>query len=187
MKTLIIPGISNSGPDHWQTHWEHLHSFTRIQQKEWENPVYADWEASLLEQILNSPSQQNFLVGHSLGCLLIGKALLKIQDRIQGILLVAPPDPKSDVFPKGLTDFQTFPKENLGIPGLILYSENDPFATVSYSETLASNWGLQSINLGRLGHINSESNLGAWDTGYKIYSTFVQDLLSKRSVSNSTK
>lgn len=175
MKTYLIPGISNSGPDHWQTRWEQNYGFIRIQQKDWIRPNYADWEQSLLEQIAddsydNADSRKNqILVGHSLGCLLIANSSPKIKNRVGSILLVAPPNPKSPAFPKGLVGFEEFPQTNLEIPGILVYSENDPYGTPEFSKNLASIWGLQAVNLGEKGHINSQSNLGDWEEGYRIY------------------
>ena len=43
MKVFTVPGLYNSGPQHWQTHWENEYGFIRIEQKEWETPVCSDW------------------------------------------------------------------------------------------------------------------------------------------------
>ncbi|TGL66555.1 alpha/beta hydrolase [Leptospira kmetyi] len=170
MKTYLIPGISNSGPDHWQTHWEQNYGFIRIQQKDWITPIFSDWEQSILDQIDNSDSGKNpILVGHSLGCLLIANSSPKLKNRVSSILLVAPPDPKSPVFPRGLIGFEELLQTNLGIPGILVYSENDPYCTPEFSRELAATWGLQTVNLGEEGHINSQSNLGNWEEGYRIY------------------
>jgi predicted alpha/beta hydrolase family esterase len=37
-RLFILPGLNNSGPQHWQTHWEQLYGFTRIQQMDWDTP-----------------------------------------------------------------------------------------------------------------------------------------------------
>ncbi|HKU44709.1 MAG TPA: alpha/beta hydrolase, partial [Polyangiales bacterium] len=34
---LIIPGLGGSGPQHWQTRWEQLHGYRRVEQREWDN------------------------------------------------------------------------------------------------------------------------------------------------------
>ncbi|AOP32809.1 alpha/beta hydrolase [Leptospira tipperaryensis] len=177
MRTFLIPGISNSGPDHWQTFWEQFHGFTRIQQKDWENPVYSEWEESLVRQIESTKESKNsILIGHSLGCLLIAKALERIADSILGVFLVAPPDPKSSVFPKGLEDFAEFPQKSLRTNGLILFSENDPFSRAEFSQNLGKLWNLETINLGELGHINGQSGLGAWEPGFQIFSDWARSI-----------
>ncbi|MFM9152873.1 MAG: alpha/beta hydrolase, partial [Methylocystis sp.] len=43
---LIIPGLNDSGPDHWQTRWQiKLSTARRVQQKDWRRPCRYDWEA----------------------------------------------------------------------------------------------------------------------------------------------
>ena len=43
---LIIPGWTNSGPDHWQTHWQReLAEATRVEQRDWNLPVREEWVA----------------------------------------------------------------------------------------------------------------------------------------------
>ncbi len=37
---LIVPGLGNSGPEHWQSYFEKsAANFTRINQTEWDAPV----------------------------------------------------------------------------------------------------------------------------------------------------
>ena len=45
----------------------------------------------------------------------------------------------------------------------MVYSENDPFANVAYSEKFGQELGLELINVGNYGHINSDSHLGDWE------------------------
>src|SRR5690606_18116691 len=47
---LIIPGYTNSGPDHWQSRWQsRLSTARRVEQKEWSKPVREDWVAKVVE------------------------------------------------------------------------------------------------------------------------------------------
>jgi predicted alpha/beta hydrolase family esterase len=40
---LIIPGLGDSGPQHWQTLWEASHpEYRRVQQSDWEQPRRED-------------------------------------------------------------------------------------------------------------------------------------------------
>ena len=38
-----LPGLYNSGPQHWQTYWENEYGFKRIEQNNWDEPVCDDW------------------------------------------------------------------------------------------------------------------------------------------------
>ncbi len=45
---LIVPGLYNSGPDHWQSHWQRdLPGAERVDQTDWERPALGDWTISL--------------------------------------------------------------------------------------------------------------------------------------------
>jgi len=49
---LIHPGLNGSGPDHWHTHWEQAFpEFTRVQQADWDHPVYDAWAATLTDYV----------------------------------------------------------------------------------------------------------------------------------------
>ncbi|MDV6234389.1 alpha/beta fold hydrolase [Leptospira ellisii] len=149
------------------------HGGIRIEQDEWEKPDYFQWEAALIRQVRQFTTQipqTAILVGHSLGCLLIAKALEKVRRQISGILLVAPPDPDSPAFPPGLDEFHRLPNHPLSIPGAILYSENDRFANPEFVQKIAFQWGIEAISVGTLGHINSDSKLSDWEQGWEIFS-----------------
>ena len=34
----LLPGWQNSGPTHWQSHWEREHGDMRLEQHDWERP-----------------------------------------------------------------------------------------------------------------------------------------------------
>src|SRR5260370_38119350 len=41
---LFVPGLGNSGPDHWQTRWEQkLSTGRRVEQDNWERPSLEQW------------------------------------------------------------------------------------------------------------------------------------------------
>ena len=92
-RVFIVPGLGNSGPDHWQTHFERQHpAFTRIQQQEWEAPTRADWVAALDQALAGENLARVVLVAHSLGCATIAHWAAQYGRRIRGALLVAPSD-----------------------------------------------------------------------------------------------
>ena len=68
---LILPGWDNSGPDHWQTHWEQAFpNMRRVEQADWHKPVFADWSRRLSEAIERC-RRPVLLVAHSLGTSLV--------------------------------------------------------------------------------------------------------------------
>ncbi len=67
--TLIVPGIGNSGPKHWQTLWERQHSdWRRVQQRDWDRPICEEW-VRRLDDAIRPLSTPPVLIAHSLGCL----------------------------------------------------------------------------------------------------------------------
>lgn len=68
---MLLPGLGNSGPGHWQTQWEAgLDNVVRVQQQEWDAPQRRDWVAAL-DKALLALDGQVILVAHSLGCALV--------------------------------------------------------------------------------------------------------------------
>ena len=90
---LIIPGWTNSGPDHWQTRWERkLPNVRRVEQDDWDRPIRADWVAKIVSAVA-SASRPVVLVAHSCGVSAAVHAAPQLAPgRVAGAFLVAPPD-----------------------------------------------------------------------------------------------
>lgn len=64
---LNIPGLGNSGPDHWQSRWEQRYPwFQRLDFGQWDRPDRQLWVQQLDAAIRATPSPP-VLVAHSLG------------------------------------------------------------------------------------------------------------------------
>ena len=49
---LIVPGHTNSGPEHWQSHWQSkLGSARRVEQADWLKPVREDWVQRVIDEV----------------------------------------------------------------------------------------------------------------------------------------
>jgi len=166
MKIFTVPGLYNSGPQHWQTHWEKEYGFTRIEQKEWETPVCDDWLQTIDAVITQYPLDQVILVGHSLACCTIVRWAERYQRTIKGVLLVAPSDVEAPSYPPGTSGFSPMPSYTLPFPSIVIASSNDEYVTMDRARCFAKNWGSELINAGDLGHINSSSDLGIWPFGF---------------------
>jgi len=70
---LIIPGLGNSGPQHWQSIWENTYHFTRVEQNDWETPVCADWVANINAEVSKYQPENVILPGLRHHCLLGAK------------------------------------------------------------------------------------------------------------------
>ncbi len=165
---LILPGIGNSGPGHWQSLWEAAHpSFVRVEQRDWNSPVCEDWIESL-EKYAVASGADVVLVAHSLACLVVAHWAARTNLRVKGALLVAPPNPEGSNFPKEATGFSPVPVNSFTFPSIVVASSNDPYGSLEFAQSCASAWGSRFVNVGAVGHINSDSGLGEWREGFVL-------------------
>ncbi|MFN4206127.1 MAG: RBBP9/YdeN family alpha/beta hydrolase [Agrobacterium albertimagni] len=171
---LIVPGYTNSGPDHWQTRWEgKLSTARRVEQAEWSKPVRDDWVARVAEEV-NAATKPVVLVGHSLGVPAIVHAIPEMKKKVAGAFLVAPPDVSNpEIRPKHLMTFGPYPRLTLPFPSLLIASRNDPFGEYAHAEDIADAWGSFLIDAGESGHINAESGHGPWPEGTMVFAQFL--------------
>ncbi len=166
---IIVPGLGDSGPEHWQTLWQHKFGAGRVRHDDPENPVPDVWAARLHEVIEATPGEL-VLVAHSAGVATVAHwaRLFGGEDRVRGALLVAPADPRqpgmADLHP-ALLALAPLPLEALPFPALLVYSENDPYCTPERAEALAEAWGASAVSAGEAGHINVNSGHGEWLDG----------------------
>jgi uncharacterized protein len=174
---LIVPGYTNSGPDHWQTRWENkLSSARRVEQAEWSKPVREHWVARLIEEV-NRAQKPVVLVAHSLGVPTVIHAAPHFTNPVAGAFLVAPPDvANSAIRPKHLMTFGPYPRLPLPFPTLMVASRNDPFGTYEHADDIAKAWGATLVDAGEAGHINAESGHGPWPEGTLVFAKFLGKL-----------
>lgn len=166
MNYLNIPGLYNSGSEHWQTRWEELYPsrFARVNQDDWELPFKNSWVEKLNDHIaqLSSPT---ILVAHSLGCITVAHWTSEYSSPfVKGALLVAP----ADVEGTSKEHFNTFapvPLNCFSFPSTVIASTTDPYAAIHRSARWAAYWGSRFVCVGDRGHINSSSNLNEWEEG----------------------
>lgn len=174
---LIVPGYTNSGPDHWQTRWEgKLSSARRVEQAEWSKPVREDWTAKISEAV-NEATKPVVLVAHSLGVAAAVQAIPQFTKPVAGAFFVAPPDVSNpDIRPKHLMTFGPYPRDPLPFPSVVIASRNDPFCNYEVAEDIAAAWGSLFIDAGEAGHMNSESGHGPWPEGSMVFAQFLSKL-----------
>jgi predicted alpha/beta hydrolase family esterase len=169
MTILILPGLYNSGPSHWQSLWENsLPGAHRVQQQDWENPQRDDWVASLSAAVNAAPGPV-LLAAHSLGCALtawwvkLGMPGVADKSKVQGALLVAPPDVNRADFPA--PSFGPMPTVAFPFTCKVIVSSDDPWCDRAVAENWAKQWEAQFHLIGAYGHINGDSGLGTWEQG----------------------
>ncbi len=168
LRVLTLPGWLDSGPAHWQSRWEALYGFERVQQSDWLWPRRGDWMARLDECLLADP-RPVALVAHSLGCQLVAAwaAHSSHTQRTRAALLVAPPDTERADMPPQLTNWRPIVRHPLPFPACVLYSDDDPFCAPSRTLEMAAAWGTPAHAQGARGHLNAESGLGDWPDGLR--------------------
>lgn len=167
-QVLVLPGWQGSGPGHWQSRWEQLYGYTRVEQHDWDRPLRGDWTARLEEVLLDFPGPPPVLVAHSLGCLLVAAwaAHSRNTARVAGALLVAPPDVRTPALQPVLASWASLPLQALPFPSVVVASQDDPYCSVARSGELAQAWGAHRVDAGCAGHLNADSGLGDWPEGH---------------------
>lgn len=166
---LILAGLWNSGPEHWQTHWEHKHpEWKRVPHRDYNNPEREEWVAELDAAIAGCESAP-LLVAHSLACVTVAhwaKSGSKL--RISGAFLVAPSDVEAPSYPVDTNGFAPVPLAPLPFPSIVVASSNDEFVSVERARQFAKAWGSRFVEIGPAGHINGASGLKDWPAGEKL-------------------
>jgi len=108
------------------------------------------------------------LVAHSLGCLTVAHWAARSDRPCFAVLLVAVPDPSGSAFPKAAIGFQAAPLALREYRVTVVSSNDDSYATTTYTEEQVAAWGAEHHRLGQRGHINAASDLGDWADGWGI-------------------
>lgn len=190
---LIVPGWSNSGPDHWQSRWErNLPTARRIEQDDWLLPSKALWVGRIIDTVAKT-ARPAVLVAHSLGVAAAVHAAKKLPaGAIAGAFLVAPADVENTAAwpaemqghtwlqtPPGAGDeaaFAPLPLDPLPFPSVLVASSNDPYCSLERARFLAEAWGSAFVEGGNLGHINAGSGHGPWPEGLLRFGLFLKTL-----------
>jgi len=166
---LIIPGLSNSGPEHWQSIWGAKHpEYHRVEQEDWETPHRADWVRTLHDCIRGIGDGPVVLAGHSSACATVAHYAVKHGDcdgRVAAAFLVGPSDVEAPSYPLGPSGFGPMPLLKLPFGSVVVASTDDPFVTMERAELFAASWGSRLIRMPSAGHINTASGHGPWPEG----------------------
>jgi len=169
---LNIPGLGNSGPEHWQTYFQNSgDNFFRIEQQEWDAPACEEWIETIDNKVAEFNNATVVLIGHSLGCLTIAHWIKKYKRQIKGALLVAPSDLEAPQYIFPATGFAPIPLDRISFKTIVVASSNDIWVSVDRAKFFAEKWGSEFINIGNAGHINTISGHTNWDEGMRILKT----------------
>jgi len=173
--TVLVPGINDSGPEHWQSCWGRSHPhWRRIAQRDWLQPDLEGWLAAI-RRAIGQHGAPVLLIGHSFGALSSWYYASRFPDQIAGVVLVAPAEPvRFEIEDRILA-------VPLPVPSLMFASHNDPLLTISRARYWATAWESELVDVGDAGHINAQSGFGAWPHGLERVEAFADRLRASSS------
>jgi uncharacterized protein len=178
VEILIVPGWTNSGPDHWQTRWQaRLKTARRVEQTDWARPDCKLWTEAVVAAALEA-TLPVVIVAHSCGVATVAHAAQRLHaDKVLGAFLVSPSSEATTAAIAGIDPtFVPFPRDPLPFPSLLVASRNDPMCAYSAAGDMALDWGSTLVDAGDVGHINTASGHGPWPEGAMRFGWFLKTL-----------
>lgn len=174
---LLIPGLGNSGPDHWQSRWDaKLPTARRVEQEDWDRPRLEAWTERIIKAV-DAAERPVIFVAHSLGVLAAIHASPYVRGPIVGGFFVAPPSRAAiEAIAEVDPAFTELPPKGLPYPSAVIASRDDPYTSYADSEALARHLGSELVDAGNSGHINAESGHGPWPEGLICFARFLKSL-----------
>ncbi len=178
---LIVPGLRDESPDHWQTIlglWLANDGY----KVETVPPIgksnnSCHQRVDGLDEAIQRIAGPTVLVAHSGGCITVAHWAARGADtqRVVAALLAVPPDFDRPL-PAGYPSMEVLqahawlpvPKRALPFPSTALASTNDPLASLDAVTELAAQWGSKVHLLGAVGHLNPASGFGPWPLGRSL-------------------
>jgi predicted alpha/beta hydrolase family esterase len=176
---LVLPGLGDSGPGHWQSLWEAQNpACVRVQQQDWDRPELSQWLAKL-DAAVRTSAAPVVLLAHSLACSLVAQYAVRFGNRdkkIRAALLVAPADVDSAQHtPPETRGFSPLPLQPLPFHTTVVASRNDPYVDFERACEFARAWGAELVDAGEAQHINAASGVGEWPAGKRC----LEELLAR--------
>lgn len=177
-RILMVPGLHDSGPEHWQTRWQqHEPRFERVEQEHWDVADLPSW-STRIGSTLRRSARGSVIVAHSFGCLAALHCAATGARNLHGLFLVAPADPERFGLGAALRSLR------LERPATVVASRNDPWMDADAAEWWARQWGADFVDAGALGHINADSGIGDWPQGAALFEAFLARIPTPRCACN---
>lgn len=170
---LIVPGLRDHVPAHWQTLLEaklkaegrKVASVAPLEH----DKLSCAARVAALDAALAAIDGPVLLVAHSGGCLIVAHWAQQHQRAIHGALLAAPADMETPM-PEGYPTLDALrdngwlpmPRQPLPFPSIVATSSNDPLGQLERVNALAADWGSHVVHVGAVGHLNPASGFGEW-------------------------
>ncbi|GLQ57400.1 RBBP9/YdeN family alpha/beta hydrolase [Devosia nitrariae] len=175
---LILPGLGDSGPGHWQRRWgERLTNARFVEQDDWDEPQLEDWVAAIHREIMMA-TRPVVVIAHSLAVIALAHTAQRLVDtKVRGAFLVSAPDIELNrAVPSETAPFAPVPRDPLPFPSMLVTSASDPYCSLERAAEFAACWGSDFHVAGDAGHINLESGHGPWPEGLLMFTRLMQRL-----------
>jgi uncharacterized protein len=181
-RLLVVPGLHDSGPVHWQSWLQRRHrSSLRVAVADFAEAEVERWAADVAHTLAAEPPGPWIAVAHSFGCLAVLRHLLQpassaraAHHGVVAALLVAPASPERHGLAAAL---RARPE---GVEIVVVSSSNDPWLPTDAALPWAAAWGARLHDLGDVGHINAESGFGPWPQGQELVTRLRQRWHARR-------
>ena len=181
---LIVPGLRDHVPQHWQTVLGQELPAARSVAPMGRADLDCGARVRALEAAVAAIDGPVLLVAHSGGCIMVAHwaARTRRGAQVHAALLATPPDferPMPAGYPT-MADLDAagwfpVPKGALPFPSLVLTSDDDPLGERTRVEALARGWGSRLLNLGPVGHLNPASGFGPWPRARELVAALAAD------------
>ena len=166
---LIVPGLRERVPQHWQTLLASRLSRVRTVTPMGRSNLECLERVEAIEEEAVRIDGPIIVVAHSGGVIATLHWVRRTQRRLRGALLATPADFDQPI-PKGYPSMEALeaggwlpvPRTALPFRSIVAASRNDPLARYERIAAFARSWGSKLVDLGEVGHLNPASGYGDW-------------------------
>jgi predicted alpha/beta hydrolase family esterase len=178
---LIVPGLRDHVPQHWQTLLAAKLERVRTVPPLEHDKLSCAARVVAIDRELAKIDGPVILVAHSAGAIMVVHWAAQGRRQIRGALLAAPADLETPM-PEGYPKIEVLreqgwlpiPRAPLPFPSIVAASTNDPLARFERVVEMAGAWGGRLVDVGPIGHVNPASGFGPWARGEELVSELLQ-------------
>jgi predicted alpha/beta hydrolase family esterase len=189
---LMVPGLRDHVPEHWQTLLEQRLPKARSVPPLEHDKLSCAARVAALDAALAKIDGPVILVAHSAGVMITAHWAAQHKREIHAALLATPADletplpagyPQRDALKEN--GWLPIPRKPLPFPSIVGASRNDPLARFERVRDMAQDWGSRFVDLGEVGHLNPAAGFGEWPMAETLIHRLVLMGRSPRAIGRS--